>query len=488
MGKPGKQVPISKDFEKNIDYMQKELRIEQSFDVIHHKLEHGGRKMGMFFVDGFANDDAIIRILTNLSRLKDDELSRNPIETLTRTFIPHQEVETSEDLEEVIPQILSGQSVFIIEGCTEAILVDSREYPAREPQEPDMERVVRGPRDGFVETMVFNAALIRRRVRDRSLIMEYLQVGERSKTDVIVSYIDSIADPELVERIKEEIEKIDIDGISMGEKTMEEFIFGKNLNPYPMVRYTERGDTSGVHLMEGHVLIIVDGSPSVMICPTTFWHHLQHAEEYRNKPIIGAALRGVRFVAIFASLFLLPFWYLVATNPDLLSGNWDFLGVEETGSIALFWQFIIAEIGVEMLRMAAIHTPNALATALGLVAAILIGEIAIEVGLFTHEVVLYLAAAVIGDYATPSYELSLANRFFRVIFLIAAALFGLHGFLIAIVLWFILLASTKTLNTPYMWPLIPFSPKEFLETLVRSPIPLKKERPKILNPKDKTSQ
>jgi stage V sporulation protein AF len=488
MGKPGTQMPISKNFGKNIDYLLKELRIEQSFDVIHHKLEHGGRKMGMFFVDGFASDVAILRILANLSQIKDNELRRDPIEKLTRTFIPHQEVDTSEDLEEVIVQVLSGQSAFIIEGCTEAILVDTREYPGREPQEPDMERVVRGPRDGFVETMVFNAALIRRRVRDRSLIMDYMQVGKRSKTDIIVSYIDSIADPELVKRIKEEIEKIDIDGISMGEKTLEEFIFGKNLNPYPMVRYTERGDTSGVHLMEGHVLIIVDGSPSVMICPTTFWHHLQHAEEYRNKPVIGTVLRGVRFVAVFASLFLLPFWYLVATNPDLLSGRWDFLGVDEAGALSLFWQFIIAEVGVEMLRMAAIHTPNALATALGLVAAILIGEIAIEVGLFTHEVVLYLAAAVIGDYATPSYELSLANRVFRVLFLIAAAIFGLSGFLIAIVLWVILLASTKTLNTPYMWPLIPFSPKEFWETLVRSPIPLKSLRPNILNTKDKSKQ
>lgn len=489
MSNTGAQVPIAADFQENIDYLQNELRIDQNFDVVHHKMEHGGRKMGMFFVDGFASTSAITRILASFSLIKENELQQDPIEKLTRTLIPHQEVETSDDLEDVITQILSGQSAFIIEGSEKAILVDTREYPARSPEEPDIERVVRGPRDGFVETMVFNAALIRRRIRDRSLIMEYLQVGERSKTDVIVSYIDSIVDPELVKRIRAAIEKINIDGISMGEKTLEEFIFGKNLNPYPMVRYTERGDTSAVHLMEGHVLIIVDGSPSVMICPTTFWHHLQHVEEYRNKPVIGAAMRGVRFIAVFASLFLLPLWYLAATNPDFLGGNLAFIGVEEDSEhISLFWQFIIAETGVEMLRMAAIHTPNALATALGLVAAILIGEIAIEVGMFTYEVVLYIAVAAVGTYATPSYELGQANRLFRVIFFIVAALFGFYGFLIALALWFILLASTKTLNTPYLWPLVPFSPKAFWETLVRSPIPLKKKRPEILHPKDSTNQ
>ncbi|MBP1970474.1 stage V sporulation protein AF [Virgibacillus natechei] len=488
MGKEGTQVPISKKFEKNIEYLQKELRIEKNFDVVHQKLDHGGRKIGMFFVDGFADDVSLIEVLKSLNLLKDNELDNNPIETLTQTIMPHQEIETSEDLEEVIGQLLAGHIAFIVEGSTTAILVDAREYPARSPEEPDLERVVRGPRDGFVETLVFNAALIRRRIRDRSLIMEYLQVGQRSKTDIALAYIDSIADQELVERIRERIEVINTDGLSMGEKTLEEFIFGKNLNPYPMIRYTERGDTSGVHLMEGHILIVVDGSPSVMICPTTYWHHLEHAEEYRQKPVIGAALRWIRFMAVFASLFLLPLWYLAATNPSILDGRWAFVGPDEIGEISLFWQIFIAEIGVEMLRMSAIHTPNALATALGVVAAILIGDIAVEAGLFSVEVVLYLAAAVVGSYATPSYELALANRFFRVAFLIIAAIFGVYGFVLAVTLWLILLVSTKTLNTPFMWPLLPFSPKEFLEVLVRSPIPLKDRRPSVLNTKDETSQ
>ncbi|GAA0450922.1 spore germination protein [Alkalibacillus silvisoli] len=488
MGKPGNQVPVSKNFKKNIEYLQKELRVEDNFDVIHHKLVHGDRKMGMFFIDGFANDLSLIETLKSLNDLEIEDLKKDPITTLSQSIIPHQEVETSEDLEEVIGQVLAGQTALIVENCKEVIMVDTREYPIRSPEEPDLERVVRGPRDGFVETIVFNAALIRRHVRDRSLIMEYLQIGKRSKKDISLAYIDSVVDSELVDRIKKELEYIDVDGLSMGEKTLEEYIFGKRLSPYPLVRYTERGDTSGVHLLEGHVLILVDGSPSVMICPTTFWHHLQHAEEYRQAPIVGMFLRWVRFIAIFVTLFLLPAWYLIATNPNLGGEYLDFIGAEDPGEIPIYLQFLIAEIGVEILRMAAIHTPNALATALGLVAAILIGEIAIEAGLFTHEVVLYIAAAVIGNYATPSYELSLANRIFRLIFLSVAAAFGLVGFVVAVTIWLLLLVKTKTLNVPYLWPLIPFNPRALFLTLIRSPIPFNDKRPSILNTKDDTRQ
>jgi len=477
---------LTEEYSGNVEYLEQELRVQESFDVIHHKLEYGGRKFSLFFVDGFAKDDMMLQIMRGLAQLTKSDLDKEPLEKLVKTTIPYIEVETTNEFENIINQVLAGQSAFIVEGCDKAILIDARTYPSRSPQEPDLERVVRGPRDGFVETLIFNTALIRRRIRDRSLTMEYMQVGVRSKSDVVITYIDSIADPELIERIRKKIEEIKVDGLPMGEKTLEEFMFGRHWNPYPMVRYTERPDTAATHLLEGHVLVIVDGTPSVMICPTTFWHHVQHAEEYRQKPLVGAFLRWVRFAAIAASLFLLPLWYLVSTNTYLLSERWKFIGPEEVGHLSLIWQFLIAEVGIEVLRMAAIHTPNALASALGLVAAILIGQVAVDVGVFSQEVILYLAVAAIGTFATPSYELSLANRIFRIVFLLGAALFGMWGLVLTILFWFILLASTKTLNTPYLWPLLPFNPKAMWAVLVRSPIPLKNERPEILNPIDRT--
>lgn len=314
--------------------------------------------------------------------------------------------------------------------------------------------------------------------------MEYLQVGRRSKTDVVVCYIEDIADPDTVKEIKDSISKIDTDGLPMAEKTIEEFISGRHFNPYPVVRYTERPDTAATHLYEGHVLILVDGSPGVMITPTTFWHHLQHAEEYRNKPVVGAYLRLVRHFAVWASLFLLPLWYLVAIDPELLPKKLDFIGPNDPGQVPLLLQFILAEIGIDVLRMAAIHTPSSLATALGLVAALMIGQVAVEVGLFTNEVILYMAVAAIGTFATPSYELSLANRIIRIGLLILTSIFHVYGFMAGLVLFIIMLARMNSFGVPYLWPFIPFNFRAFRDVIIRSPIPLKNRRPRMLHPKD----
>ncbi|WP_040205460.1 spore germination protein [Neobacillus jeddahensis] len=488
MGKKGTQIPVKEAYEENIEYLKAELRVGKSFDIIHRKLDYGGYRMSMFLVDGFAQANILLLIMKEIEKRKPEDYKDDPINELVKTFIPHVEVNTTTDLEEVIAQVLAGQTALVVENGHQVILIDSREYPIRSPQEPDIERVVRGPRDGFVETIVFNLALIRRRVRDRSLVMEYVQVGTRSKTDIALVYIDSIVDLKHVEMLRNKLEEISIDGVSMGEKTIEEFVFGRNYNPYPLVRYTERADTSSVHLMEGHVLIVVDGSPSVMICPSTYWHHLQHAEEYRQKPLVGAFLRWARFIAVTASLFLLPLWYTFATNEQLLSERWKFIGVKEEGEIGLIWQFLIAEVGIEILRMAAIHTPNALATALGIVSAIIIGDVAVQVGIFSHEVVLYVAVAAIGTFATPSYELSLANRMFRVFFLIMVAILQVPGFVIGITLWILLLVFTTSMNIPYLYPFIPFNPRDFHIVLFRSPIPLSRIRGKMLNPQDKIKQ
>jgi stage V sporulation protein AF len=270
----------------------------------------------------------------------------------------------------------------------------------------------------------------------------------------------------------------------MADKTIEEFISGSLWNPYPKVRFTERPDTAATHLYEGHVIIFVDGTPSAMITPVTFWHHLQHAEEYRNRPLTGAYLRFVRYLAVFASIFLLPLWYLYNLDKHLIPNGLGFIGPNDPGNIPLIIQFLIIEVGLDMLRMAAIHTPTALATALGLVAALMIGQVAVEVGLFTNEVILYFSVAAIGTFATPSYELGLANRLVRIGLLLLTAWFHTPGYLIGSTLLIILLARIQSFNVPYLWPFIPFNMRAFRDVLVRTPIPLKNRRPRILNPKD----
>ncbi|MFE8702475.1 spore germination protein [Cytobacillus sp. FJAT-54145] len=475
---------VHSELKENVAYLKEALGVEKSFDVIQLDVEYAEKEMAFYFIDGFVKDDILHLLMKFLARVNKDELESDTLEKLLKTYIPYVEVETTDDLDNVVSMVLAGPTALVVDGIDKVIIIDARTYPVRGPQEPDIERVVRGSRDGFVETLVFNTALTRRRIRDRTLRMEYMQVGRRSKTDIVVSYIEDIADPQMVKQVKDAIAKIDTDGLPMAEKTVEEFISGRHWNPFPVVRYTERPDTVASHLYEGHVCIIVDGSPSVIITPVTFWHHLQHAEEYRNKPIIGAYLRLVRFLAVWASIFLLPLWYLFAIEPEIVPDAIKFIGPNESGAVPLFLQFLIIEIGIDMLRMAAIHTPSALATALGLVAALMIGQVAVEVGLLTNEVILYLAIAALGTFATPSYELSLANRLVRIGLLILTASFQTYGFVIGVMLLILLLSRMQSFGVPYLWPFIPFNYRGLRDVLLRSPMPLKDRRPKILHPKD----
>ncbi|MBM7542404.1 spore germination protein [Amphibacillus cookii] len=474
----------STTYTNQIKYLTDELAVDKSFDLVKLELNYANRDMCLFLVDGFVKDEVLMFLMHFLSELTEGELEVNGLTKLMKRYIPYAEIEKESDLDVVIDQILSGPVALIVEGFQSAILIDTRTYPARGPEEPDLERVVRGSRDGYVETIVFNTALTRRRIRDRSLRMVYLQIGKRSKSDVCICYLSDIADIGKVNLIEQHLKEIDVDGLPMAEKTIEEFLAGQFWNPYPTIRYTERPDTAAAHLYEGHIILIVDGSPSVMILPATFWHHLEHAEEYRQKPSIGAYLRGVRFIAVLAALFLLPLYYLLSINPSLVPQQLDFIGPDDHGAVPLIGQFIIAEVGIDVLRMAAIHTPSALATALGLVAAIMIGEVAVEVGLFSSEVVLYIAIAAMGTFCTPSYEMSLANRITRLFLLITTAIFGVSGYVIGVTSWLLLLTQMKTFKTGYLWPFIPFSLKALLNVWVRLPIPFKKYRPSFLDPQD----
>ena len=303
-----------------------------------------------------------------------------------------------------------------------------------------------------------------------------------------MSYIDGIADPDLVKIVKKQLQSIDIDGITMADKVIEEYIVKQGYNPFPLVRYTERPDVAATHLLEGHIVLIVDTTPSVIITPTTLFHHVQHAEEYRQSAAVGSFLRFIRFTGIMFSLFILPFWLLLATNQHLLPEVLAFIGPKEDKEIPIVLQIVFGEMGIELLRMAAIHTPSPLATALGLVAALLIGDMAIQVGYLTPEVILYVSLGAIGMFATPSYELGVALRMIRYLFLFSVALFNVPGLVVSFMLFIVLLCNTKPFNKPYLWPFLPFSPPEMWQILVRATVPSLRWRPSIVNPQDKVRQ
>ncbi|SDH07381.1 spore germination protein [Desulfosporosinus hippei] len=484
-----KNIPVNKNYQENVDFLNRELGVPDCFDIVLREMSIGGKKVAIYSVNGMVNSQVASLIIDALIDLERSDLVVNALEKLVKGRIVNLQVSEAPTMDKVLYFILSGPMAIFVEGQDKAIIVDARSYPGRTPQEPDIERVTRGSRDGFTETLVMNTALVRRRLRDPKLRMKLVQVGGRSKTDVCLAYIEDITNLDMVEKIQKDIQGIKIDGIPMAEKSVEEFILGSKFwNPYPRVRYTERPDVAAIHLLEGYVVIIVDTSPSVIIAPSTFWSHVQHAEEYRQEPIVGAYLRWVRFAGIFAALFLLPLWLAAAMNPQLLPEGLQFIGVTEQAKVSLFVQVVLAELGVDLLRLGTIHTPGPLGTALGLIAAFMLGDIAVKVGLFSPEVVMYIAIVSVGTFATPSYELGLANRLSRLFMIITTGLFSYIGFGIGAAAVFFLLWRTKSFGVPYLWPLLPFDAKAMKGILVRSPVTLKNQRPSILKPQDKDRQ
>lgn len=440
-------------------------------------------------MNGLIDSTTLTQILT-LTQSTSSQVKRNleihEIEAMN-SYFPYHSVTIYDSKDAWLSSILSGQLGIVTSGGF-VFTIDVRSYPGRQPDEPDNEKVIRGSRDGFTENILQNTALIRRRIRDVSLRFELTKLSTRGQTDTVIAYIKGVANEEHIDYIRKRMKKIKHDGLTMTDKSLEEWLFKQKFHPVPFVRYTERADTCAAHLLEGHIAIIVDTSPSVILVPTTIFHHLQHAEEYRQAPIIGTVVRLLRFSGFFLSLTLLPFWYLLVVEPDRVPEFLSYIGPKENGEVPLFLQIVIADIGLEFLRLAAIHTPTPLSTAMGLVAAIIIGQIAIDVGLFIPEVVLYTAVSAILTFALPSYELSVAAKMFRNALLIATVAFGSNGFFIGILLVFMYLVSIKPMGVPYLWPLVPFFPKALARILVRFPSSNGALRPFIVHsPKRKRS-
>jgi stage V sporulation protein AF len=480
--------PIPESLQEIEHYMKQRVGLGVSFDFGVRKLKILKKDVHFYWITGLCDTQFIIETVEELVRINDHEKLSADLFKIVENRLVNQSVSPIKTLDEMVTQVLSGLIVVVVEGANTALAVDVRSYPGRSPQEPDTEKVVRGSRDGFVENIVINTALTRRRIRDERLRFEILKVGERSKTDVAIGYINDIADPDLVNILRKELKSIKIDGIPMADKTIEEFILKQGFNPYPLVRYTERADVAAAHLLEGHVVIYVDTSPSVIIAPTTYFHHVQHAEEFREAPVMGTFVRWSRFLGILTSIFLLPLWLLFVLEPSLLPDRLSFIGPNEQTNIPIVMQILLADFGLEFLKIAAIHTPTPLSTAMGLIAAVLIGQIAIEVGLFVPEVILYVAVAGIGTFTTPSYELSVANKIGRILLVILVSIFHTPGFVIGSTLLFIHLVTTRTLNTPYFWPFLPFEPKGFLQIIFRRAVPGSILRPSIVHPRNRYRQ
>ncbi len=437
---------ISASFEENIRYMNEVLPVKESFDIIRREMIIGGKASVFYYIDGFIKDEAMLKIMDSFLSVSPDDMPEDA-EGFIQKNVPYVEVEVLEDFDQVIRNVLSGPACLFIDGYSECIALDCRTYPARSVDEPDKDKSLRGSRDGFVETIVFNTALMRRRIRDPHLIMEMTEAGQASRTDIAICYMSDRVDKALLNNLKERIQNLKLDDLRMNQQSLAEALFKRKwFNPFPKFKYTERPDTAAACLLEGKVVILVDNSPSAMILPTSILDMVEEANDYYFPTVTGVYLKTTRILITIATVFFTPLYLLFMQNLEWLPKAFEFVAVRDTVNIPLIFQFLLLELSIDGLRLAAMNTPTMLSTPLSVIAGIVMGEFSVQSGWFNSEVMLYMAFVAVANYTQPNFELGYALKFMRLMLLILTALFDLYGFIIGCVLVLCFLLFNKTLS------------------------------------------
>lgn len=459
------------NFEENKQFMDRELQVNASFDIVSREILIGEKRAVFYFINGFCDEDFMQKIFQYLMGIQAADMPQKASEL--NKILPSVDINLSTDFDGIIKNILSGVFAIFIDGFDECVLIDARQYPARSVSEPSKDKVLRGSKDGFVETLIFNTALIRRRIRSTDLRMEILSAGKASKTDIALCYMDSRVDKNFLKKIRDRIKDIKVDALTLNQESLAECLYtSKWFNPFPKFKYTERPDTASAQILEGNIILLVDNSPSAMILPISIFDMIQEADDFYFPPVTGTYLRLSRFIILILTYFITPTFLLLMQNPDWIPSNFDFIMVKEEVNVPLVWQFLILELAIDGLRLAAVNTPSMLSTPLSVMAGLILGEFSVKSGWFNAEVMLYMAFVAIANYTHPGYELGYALKFFRIINLILTAIFQFWGYIFGIILFFTAIVTNKMVSgQSYLYPLIPFNFKKLGNFLFRKRLP-----------------
>lgn len=466
------QEKVTSSLSENMKLFEEKLRLDKSFDLIYRVFKIADKDACVYFIDGFLKDEVMQKLMQNFQGIKPEDFPTDAHD-FSKKVISYGEVDLKTEPNDIIKDILSGVPALFVDGYDQALMIDCRTYPARGVDEPEKDKTLRGSKDGFVETVVFNTALIRRRIRSTDLTMEIITVGESSKSDVVISYMDSRVDKKILKIVKEKIQSIQIDSLTMNQESLAECLYQRKwYNPFPKFKYTERPDAAAACILEGSIAILVDNSPSAMIVPATVFDIMEEADDYYFPPITGTYLRLTRMIMNVIAFLMTPTFILLMDNPNLIPAGLDFIRIDDPINLPLIYQFLILEFAIDGLRLASVNTPSMLSTPLSVVAGIVLGDFTVKSGWFNSEVMLYMAFVAISNYTQVSFELGYAIKFFRIITLILTAIFGIWGYVIGIVLFLVSIFSNKTLaGTSYMYPLFPFNAKQLFRRFIRVSLP-----------------
>lgn len=461
---------ISDNIQDNIAAARSKMAIKESFDYIERELFFGKTKVYMLAINGFTQTEVLQHIVADVQSLSagDDEIK--DLENFIDSKLGFAQVSYVTDWKSLIKNLLSGQTILIIDGFGKAVSVDTRTYPLRGIEEPDTEKVTRGAKDGFVENIIMNTALMRRRIRDPKLTFELHEVGTDSKTDVAIAYIAGKADTKLIEQVRKKLDSLQVTSLTMGMQSLKELMIPRSyFHPLPGVFTTERPDVASSYLEEGYVLLVPDASPMVMVLPCSIFQFTQSPEDYYKSPVVGNYIRIMRLFSLFASLLLLPLFLLFGAHLPLPE-EFALVSTEGMTPIKLFVMVLVIEVALDLFRYSTSHTSERFAGALSIVGGLIIGDVAIDLEWASLEVLFYGAATMLATLSISSLEMAEGIRIYRIFLVLCTGCFGVWGFIIGLVLVLISVITTPVFEkTGYFWPLVPFEWNALKTLLFRYP-------------------
>jgi len=477
---------ISINTNENVSYIKTTMK--DCSDVIYREFYIKNWKCALIYIDGLIDkyllDDYVLEtVMSNDISIEDIHDIKDKLLTVT-------DLKDITNLNDGINSVLSGDTLMFIEGLECSYVISSRMWPVRSVSEPSSETTIRGSRDGFTETIRFNTALVRRRVKDTRFKIIANRLGKRSKTDVAILYIEDIVNKDVLSELMERIEKINIDAV-LDSGYVEQLIEDNIWSPFPQIQSTERPDVVAAAIFEGRVAVLVDNSPFAIVVPATLPNFFQSPDDYYQRWIYSSTIRIIRFISVLISL-VLPALYIAVTafHSEILPTKlvYSIAASREGVPFPAFVEVLIMEFSMAFLMEAIIRLPIAIGSTIGIVGALIIGQAAVTAGIISPIMIIIVSITVLTSFAIPNYQVSTAFRLVRYLIIIAATIAGLYGIMLGLIVLLIHLTRLKSFGIPYLSPIVSTEKGDLKDMFIRFPLKYFKTRPKYMKTKDKIRQ
>lgn len=466
---PDSNTPISDDFPQNVERLRSIF--EASDDVTFRSfLIAGTMNAVLVYIPGMSDsrelDDNVMKPLMMMGGMEQADLP-----TIQSRILPIVAIEEVESIEACARQVIKGHPLLLIERANRALLFKIAKWDKRSVEEPKTEPSLRGPREGFTESIETNLSLLRRKVQNVKLKLKSLQLGQYTHTQIYVAYIDGLVEPSVLSEVWKRLEQIDIDSV-LETGYIEELTEDTPFSPFPQQQFTERVDIAAASMLEGRIVILVDGTPDVLIVPSTLATLLQAADDYYNRSLYTSTLRFLRYCTLFISL-VLPAVYVALLNfhQEMIPNKLliSITSAREAIPFPTIVEVLMMQLAFEVLREAGLRLPRQIGSAVTIVGALVVGEAAVSAGLVSAPIVIIIAFTGIAGFTAPHYSLELSLRLLRLLLIIAGGTLGMLGVMFGIIAIAIHLCTLRSFGVPYLSPFAPFALDSMKDTLIRVP-------------------